>query len=106
MPDLHRFKALSSSTEIAIAGGEQGTNRSYFTRILGEEIYGIIVPDVKYKGGIANLLDIATLAAQHGVTFSPHNLSGPVAHFASLHAMAVIKNPGLLAHQYDEDPLF
>ena len=103
---LRQFKALCNQAGIAVAGGEQGTSHDYFRRILGEGVYDVIMPDVKYVGGIRQLLRIASLAEIHGVTFSPHNPSGPVAHLASLHAMMVTPNLAMLEHQFDEDPLF
>lgn len=106
MAELKAFKEHAHAAGIAIAGGEQGTSYDYFDRILGEGIYDIIMPDVKYVGGISRLLDIAKLAKNHGVTFSPHNPSGPVAHLASLHAATVIENLAMLEHQFDEAPLF
>ncbi len=104
--DLVRYRSECNSAGITVAGGEQGTSLSYFSRILNEGCYDIIMPDVKYVGGIRRLLQISELAAENQVTFSPHNPSGPVAHLASLHAAAVIENLSILEHQYDEAPLF
>lgn len=106
MADLRRFKSLATQAGIPLAGGEQGTSRAYFERILGEGVYDIIMPDVKYVGGIAQLVALAKLSESHDVDFAPHNPSGPVAHLASLHAMIVTPNLAILEHQYDEAPLF
>lgn len=106
LADLRKFKSLSAQAGIVVAGGEQGTCFDYFNRILNEGIYDIIMPDVKYVGGIQQLLRIANLAERYQTTFSPHNPSGPVAHLASLHAMMVTPNLSILESQYDEDPLF
>ena len=106
MADLRRFKILSAQAGMVLAGGEQGTSQAYFERILGEGVYDIIMPDVKYVGGTAQLVALAKLSGRYGVEFAPHNPSGPVAHLASLHAMMVTPNLAMLEHQYDEDPLF
>jgi galactonate dehydratase len=106
LADLRVFKARCGVAGIAVAGGEQGTCQAYFERILGEGVYDIIMPDVKYVGGIKQLVQLAKLAQAHDVQFAPHNPSGPVAHLASLHAMRVTPNLAMLEHQYDEDPLF
>lgn len=106
LSDLRRYKEMSEQAGIAVAGGEQGTCQAYFERILGEGVYDIIMPDVKYVGGIAQLVALAKLSERFGVEFAPHNPSGPVAHLASLHAMMVTPNLAMLEHQYDEDPLF
>ncbi|WP_413720810.1 mandelate racemase/muconate lactonizing enzyme family protein [Silicimonas sp. MF1-12-2] len=104
--DLRRFREKSTSAGIPVAGAEQGTSAAYFDRIMDEGIYDIIMPDVKYVGGIVKLLAIGEAAARNGVAFAPHNPSGPVAHLASLHAALVVDKLLCLEHQFDEDPLF
>jgi hypothetical protein len=39
-----------------------------------------MMPDVKYAGGLAEMLRIGAALAAHGVEVSPHNPSGPVSH--------------------------
>ena len=48
----------------------------------------IIQPDVIHCGGITELRRIASLAETYLVEISPHMWYGPVAHTASIHAIA------------------
>jgi galactonate dehydratase len=66
----------------------------------------VIMPDVKYAGGLREVMRLAEAQIEAGVTFSPHNPSGPVAHAASLEVCAAVGDGGLLEHQFDESPLF
>ncbi len=104
--DLARLRPLKDSLGVRLAGGEQGTNFAYFEKFIAAGVYDVIMPDVKYAGGIGEMLRIAELAADNGVGFSPHNPSGPLCHIASLHAAAAIPNLLVLEHQFDESPLF
>ena len=52
----------------------------------------IIQPDVIHCGGISEIRKIANLGETYGTEISPHMYYGPVAHVASLHAMAGIRN--------------
>ena len=59
-----------------------------FRPFLEAGIYDVIMPDVKYAGGLRELLRIGEFAAGLGVACSPHNPSGPIAHAHSLHLSA------------------
>ena len=77
-----------------------------FRPFLGAGIYDVIMPDVKYAGGLRELLRIGEEAARHNVACSPHNPSGPIAHSHSLHLSAHLPFFPFLEFQYGESPLF
>lgn len=104
--DLARLRSLKDSLGVRLAGTEQGTNYSYFEKFIKAEVYDVIMPDVKYAGGIGDLMRLAELAHEHGVDYSPHNPTGPLCHVATLHIAAAIPNLLVLEHQFDESPLF
>ena len=68
--------------------------------------YDTMMPDVKYAGGLSEMLRIGEALAAHGVEVSPHNPSGPVSHVASLHVCSTLGACDLLEMQFDESPLF
>ena len=68
--------------------------------------YDVIMPDVKYAGGLVEMLRIAESAAASGVQCSPHNPSGPIAHAHSVHLSALLASFPFLEFQYAESPLF
>ena len=65
-----------------------------------------MMPDVKYVGGVAEVMRLAEAFDRHGVLFSPHNPTGPVCHATSLQVCAAVPHLDRLEMQFDETPLF
>jgi galactonate dehydratase len=65
-----------------------------------------MMPDVKYVGGLHEMLAVADALHVHGVDFSPHNPSGPVCHAASVQVCAAVAHVARLEMQYKETPVF
>lgn len=101
-----RLRKQADDLGIRFAGLEKGMGLDVFMPYLQNGIYDIIMPDVKYCGGIQAARNIASVADIHGVNVSPHNPTGPVAHMASMHLAATLRNLTLLELQFDESPLF
>ncbi len=106
LPALKRLRARTHAHGMRLAGGEDGVGRDAFTPFLTAGAYDVLMPDIKYVGGFAEMRAVATMAAQHGVAIAPHNPTGPVAHMASVHACAGLEGFTRLELQYDESPLF
>ena len=70
-----------------LAGGEVLWNRNQFRQMLDQDCLDVLMPDVKYCGGIKELKWISDLADSYGVLISPHGPSGPVSLAAGAHAM-------------------
>ncbi len=81
-----------------VAGGAQLLHREEFRALLEARALDVIMPDVKWCGGILELRKLAAQAELHGVTVSPHNFSGPVSAAASVHAAMTM--PNLLILEY------
>ena len=69
-------------------------------------LFDVLMPDIKHAGGYRGMLEIARVCDRHGVAFSPHNPTGPIAHLASIHSCAAAPAVLWLEHQWDESPLF
>lgn len=91
---------------LRLAGLEMLLRPEEFTPHLDGRHYDVIMPDVKYVGGLTATLQTATLAASRGVHTAPHNPSGPICHAASLAVSAVIPDLLALEVQFDESPYF
>src|SRR6185503_17444338 len=61
----------------------------------------VVMPDLKYAGGYAETLRIAQRMHHAGIAYSPHNPTGPVGTFASLHLCALAPNFLILERQVD-----
>jgi galactonate dehydratase len=89
-----------------LAGLETGFGLAAFAPFLEAGAYDVIMPDVKYLGGLALFGKLAALARGCGAVLSPHNPTGPVCHAASLHVAAALPAVDSLEVQFDETPLF
>jgi len=105
IPDLKRIRARANARGMRLAGLEELPAPSAFRPFIDAGAYDIVMPDVKYAGGVGGILAIAAAARAHGIACAPHNPTGPVCHAASLAACAIATLP-LLEHQFDETPLF
>jgi len=106
LPALKRLRARTHAHGMRLAGGEDGVGRDAFMPFLTAGAYDVLMPDIKYVGGFAEMRAVATMAAQHGVAIAPHNPTGPVAHMASVHACAGLEGFARLELQFNESPLF
>lgn len=70
------------------------------------DVYDVMMPDMKYVGGVGEMLRTGHALAERGVAVSPHNPTGPVCHAASLHLSAALPGFSMLEVQFDETPLF
>jgi galactonate dehydratase len=105
-PTLRRLRERANAGGVRLAGCEMMIGRAGFQPFLEAGTYDVIMPDVKYAGGLRELLRIGQAAARHGVACSPHNPTGPIAHAHSLHLSAHLPQFPFLEFQYGESPLF
>lgn len=103
---LARLRAAASEQGVLLAGAETQTALDGFRPFIEPHVLDVIMPDVKYAGGIRATLDIAELAHQFGVMTSPHNPTGPVCTYASLHVAACAPGLPLLELQVGESELY
>jgi galactonate dehydratase len=104
--DLRALRGHANAMGMRLAGLEELTAPAAFGRWLEAGAYDVVMPDVKYVGGIAAVIEVGALAATHGAACAPHNPTGPVCHAASLAACAAMDGFLVLEHQVDETPLF
>jgi galactonate dehydratase len=105
-PAIAQLRHEAHSRGMKLAGGELVTGAEQATAMCAAGLYDVLMPDVKYAGGCRGILAIAEICEEHGVAFSPHNPSGPVAHLASIHVCAAAPSVLWLEHQWAESPLF
>ncbi len=103
---LLRLRHQANAKGIVLAGAEMAVEVAGFAPLFARGVYDIVMPDVKYCGGIAALLRIADAAQKAGVRVAPHNPTGPICNFASVHACVAHPALDLLEVQLGESPLF
>jgi galactonate dehydratase len=103
---LTRLRGLANRHGMLLAGCEQSIGIAGFSPFLEAGAYDVMMPDVKYVGGLGEIMRLADVLRKAGVHFSPHNPSGPVCHAASLQLCAAVADLHSLETQFDETPLF
>jgi galactonate dehydratase len=88
----HALGEVAARSAVPLAGGEGLVSRYEFKQLLDAKGAQILQPDVIHCGGISEIRKIATLGEVYGAEMSPHMWYGPVAHVASLHSMAAVRN--------------
>lgn len=106
LPALRRLRGFANDRGVRLAGCEEAVGVAGFEPFLKAGAYDVMMPDVKYVGGIGEMLWVADRLSKAGVEVSPHNPSGPIAHAASLHVSAAMPAFDRLEVQFDETPLF
>ncbi|MGE3856359.1 MAG: mandelate racemase/muconate lactonizing enzyme family protein [Dehalococcoidia bacterium] len=86
--DAAELARLRASVRPRVAGGEQLSFEMDFRALFEARALDVVMPDVKWIGGLTGYMRIATLAGAFGVEVSPHNMSGPVATAVCAHLAA------------------
>jgi len=102
-PYSSKFKLFSKNLDVPLAGGELIYSTKCF-ELLCKQGYDILMPDIKYCGGITEAVNISKVVASYGKTTSLHNPSGPVSLLASAYTTLALSNPGKLEHAVYESP--
>jgi len=103
---MQRLKRHASGLGVRLAGLEKGLGLDDFRPAIEHGLTDVIMPDVKYDGGLAETVAIARLAATAGIHVALHNPTGPVCHAASVALSATLPNCLILETQFDETPHF
>ncbi|HKP66852.1 MAG TPA: mandelate racemase/muconate lactonizing enzyme family protein [Casimicrobiaceae bacterium] len=106
IPALVRLRGRANRHRVRLAGMEQGIGYDSFRPFCEAGCYDVMMPDVKYIGGLRQMLRCAEQLTRYGIEVSPHNPSGPIAHVASMHVSAAMQSFDMLELQFDESPLF
>lgn len=106
IPALVRLRRQCNALGMQQAGLEMGIGWDAFRPYCEAEAYDVVMPDVKYMGGLHEVLRTASACRKLGVQVSPHNPSGPICHAASLQVSTALEAFDMLEMQFDESPLF
>jgi len=86
--DLDGWSALRAASHAPLIGGESARGTRDLLPFLERGIWDVLMPDIRFFGGVTELVALSALAEQHQVLVAPHNPRGPVGTLTSAHAMA------------------
>ena len=102
--DAAGLSEIARAVSIPVAGGEIGYGASFFTGLVAQGAVQVVMPDVKYCGGVAEAVRAGRSAGRNGGQASLHSPSGPVSQLASAHAAAATPGSLPLEHAVYEAP--
>ena len=85
-----------------VAGGESGYGKFFFDALLSSGSVEIVMPDIKYCGGVSESVKIGRSALSMGRRVSLHSPSGPISLLASAHSAAAVECSMALEHAVSE----
>ena len=106
IPALVRLRRQGNALGMRQAGLETSVGWQTMRPFCEAGAYDVVMPDMKYIGGIHEMQRTAVECEALGVQVSPHNPSGPICHAASLQVSASLGAFDMLELQFDESPLF
>ncbi|MDA0769752.1 MAG: hypothetical protein BZY79_02575 [SAR202 cluster bacterium Casp-Chloro-G4] len=96
--DIAALVEIAALVGITVAGGENGYGQQFFDGLIGSGAVSVIMPDVKYCGGIAEAYRAGKSALAVGAQVSPHSPSGPVSLLLGGHVTAALPEALPLEH--------
>ena len=104
MRDARDLASVAGAVAMPIAGGESGYGEEFFAGLIEGGAVSIIMPDVKYCGGVAVAFRAGKDALRAGQSVSLHSPSGPVSSLAGAHVTAAIPRAMPLEYAVHEAP--
>ncbi len=102
--DAEGLAAITREVSMITAGGESGYGREFFGSIVECGALNVVMPDVKYCGGLAEARAAGIAAMDAGGDVSLHSPSGPVSLIGGGHATAAMPGAIHLEHAvYEAD---
>ena len=92
--NVDALASMAESSTMPVAGGESGYGAAFFAGLCDAAAVSIIMPDVKYCGGVAEAAMAGRAALSAGANVSLHSPSGPVSSLVSAHVTAA--TPGAM----------
>ena len=89
---------IAARVPVVVAGGEKGYGEKLFADLIARGAVEVIMPDIKYCGGVAVAARSGMAAIEAGGGVSLHSPSGPVSLLASGHVTAAM--PGAMPLEY------
>jgi len=101
---VENLAAINRAAKMPTAGGETIRGVKGFLPYLAAQAVDIVMPDVKYCGGMLELKKIAALAEAAGIPVSPHGPASPIGNLAAAQVCAGMPNFLILEFSFGEVP--
>jgi galactonate dehydratase len=99
---LENLTAINEAAPMPTAGGESLFGVERFYTYIAAGAVDIVMPDIKYCGGMMELKKIAAIAEGAGLATSPHGPASPIGNMAAAHVCATLPNFQILEFSHGE----
>ena len=103
-PSLEDLAAVKHAARMATAGGESLFGLEQNHEYIAAGAVDILMPDIKYCGGMLELKKIAAMAEAAGLPVAPHGPASPVGNMAAAHICVGLPNALILEFSHGEVP--
>jgi galactonate dehydratase len=104
-PDpVENLARINREAKMPTAGGESIFGVKGFYPYIAGKAVDIVMPDIKYCGGMWETKKVAAMAEAAGLLVSPHGPASPVGNIAAAHVCATVPNFNILEFSYGEVP--
>jgi galactonate dehydratase len=101
---LDALATIHRATKLTTAGGEAIYGIRNFYRYAAAGVVDVLMPDVKWCGGLLELRKIAAMAEGMDLRVSPHGPASPVGNIAASHLCAALPNFEINEFAFGEVP--
>lgn len=101
-PGVRNLAEINRQAKMPTAGGESIYGVKGFYPYIAGGAVDIVMPDVKYCGGMLELKKIAAMAEGAGLLCSPHGPASPVGNLAAAQVCATLANFQILEYSFGE----
>jgi galactonate dehydratase len=102
--DVQELAAFNKAAPMQTAGGESIFGAKAFYDYIAAGAVDIVMPDIKYCGGVMEMKKIAAMAEAAGLLVSPHGPASPVGNMIAVHVSATLPNFAILESAFGEVP--
>ncbi|MGE0598019.1 MAG: mandelate racemase/muconate lactonizing enzyme family protein [Dehalococcoidia bacterium] len=102
--DARALAELRNRIRTRLAGGEQLQGAYAFRSLFEARALDVIMPDVKWIGGMSEMRSVCATAATYDIEVAPHNMSGPVSTAAAAQVASTLRNFGILEYCWGSVP--
>jgi|TARA_R110000772_G_scaffold41994_4_gene97908 L-alanine-DL-glutamate epimerase-like enolase superfamily enzyme len=92
--ELEQTKEVTQTLDLNVTGGEQDCEFVVWKEITGRKIVDIAQPDILYLGGMCRTMEVCKMAAEAGMSVTPHSANLGLVTLFTMHLLRAIPNAG------------
>lgn len=92
--ELEQTAEVAAALSVDVTGGEQDWDMATWRRMIALQAVDIVQPDIMYMGGLHRTLQVAQMAAEAGLSCTPHAANLSLVTLCTMHLLKALPNAG------------